>query len=57
MDRRWAFSGLQLDVYLDVQNVYNRRNVTDVFWNPRTQQPEFNESLGILPSIGVNFEF
>jgi hypothetical protein len=44
-------------VYLDVQNVYGRQNVDQVFWNARTGEAEPEESLGILPSIGVNVTF
>lgn len=55
--RRWSWSGTQLELYLDVANVYGRRNVQGVFWNARTQQQEFNESLGVLPTIGINIEF
>ena len=56
-DRRWSFRGWQLEVYLDVQNVFGRKNVTAVRWDPRTDEPEFDESIGILPTIGVNVEF
>jgi hypothetical protein len=57
IDRRWSFRGWQLDLYLDVQNVYGRANVSQIVWNPRIDAPEPNESLGVLPSIGVNVEF
>jgi hypothetical protein len=57
IDRRWSFRGWQLDVYLDVQNVYGRKNVSQYQWNPRIGAVEPNESLGVLPSIGVNIEF
>jgi hypothetical protein len=57
IDRRWSFRGLQLEVYLDVQNVYDRENISEFFWNARTQTPEAEGSLGVLPSIGVNLEF
>jgi hypothetical protein len=57
VDRRWSFRGWQLEVYLDVQNVLGRKNVTAVRWDPRTNEPEFDESIGILPTIGVNAEF
>jgi hypothetical protein len=57
VDRRWSFRGWQLDVYVDVQNVYGRKNVSQYTWNPRTGEVEPNDSLGILPSIGVNVEF
>ncbi|MGD8727429.1 MAG: TonB-dependent receptor, partial [Gemmatimonadales bacterium] len=57
IDRRWSFRGWQLDVYLDVQNVYGRKNVSQLRWDFRAGVVEPNESLGVLPSIGVNVEF
>jgi len=57
VDRRWAFQRVQLNVYLDVQNLTGRNNVVGTFWNERTRQEEFNTSLGVLPTIGVNVEF
>jgi len=57
VDRRWSFQSVQLDVYLDIQNLFGRQNVTGTYWNERTRQEEFDESLGILPTIGVNVEF
>lgn len=57
VDRRWALKGLQLDVYFDVQNLFGRKNVVGNYWNQRTRQEEPAESLGILPTIGVNIEF
>lgn len=57
VDRRWAFPGLQLDVYIDIQNLFGKENVTGTYWNERTQQEEFDTSLGILPTLGVNIEF
>ena len=57
VDRRWYFSSLTLITYLDVQNVYNNKKSNSIRWNPRTQQAEKGESIGILPSIGVSLEF
>ncbi|HMU62116.1 MAG TPA: TonB-dependent receptor [Gemmatimonadales bacterium] len=57
VDRRWSFQSVQLDVYVDIQNLLGRANVTGTYWNARTQQEEFNEGLGLLPTIGVNVEF
>jgi hypothetical protein len=57
IDRRWSFRAVQLDVYLDIQNLFGAENVSGTYWNERTQQEEFNEGLGILPTIGVNVEF
>lgn len=57
VDRRWSFRSVQLETYIDVQNAYGRANVTQYEWNYRLARPEPNESLGILPSLGVNIEF
>jgi outer membrane cobalamin receptor len=57
VDRRFSFRTWQLEVYVDVQNVYNRNNISAVRWDPRTNEPEFNESIGVLPTLGINVEF
>lgn len=57
IDRRWALAGVQLDVYLDIQNLFARENVTGTYWNERTRTEEFDTSLGILPTLGINVEF
>jgi hypothetical protein len=57
VDRRWNFAGWALIAYVDIQNVYNNTIVTGVRWNEREQKVEFNESIGILPSIGISGEF
>jgi len=57
VDKRWSFQGLQLETYIDVQNVYGRANVTQYEWDFRTAQVQTNESLTVLPTIGINLEF
>jgi len=57
VDKRWFFSGWTLITYIDIQNIYNRKNITGIRWDPRTQAPEFNETIGILPSIGISAMF
>lgn len=57
VDKRWFFSSWTLITYVDVQNVYNRKNVVGVSWDQRTQEPEFNETIGVLPSIGISVMF
>lgn len=42
---------------MDVQNVYNRNNISAVRWDPRTNESEANESIGVLPTVGINVEF
>ncbi len=57
VDKYWFFSGWSLITYIDIQNIYNRKNITNVRWDVRTQSPEFNEAIGILPSIGISAVF
>ena len=57
VDKRWFFSTWTLITYVDIQNVYNRKNIVGVSWDQRTQEPEFNETIGVLPSIGVSVMF
>lgn len=57
VDKRWFFEKWTLITYADIQNIYNRKNVVGVSWDQRTQSPEFNESIGILPSIGISVMF
>ena len=57
VDKFWFFSGWSLITYIDIQNIYNRKNITGVRWDERTQSPEFNEAIGILPTIGISAIF
>ena len=57
VDRRWYFDKWTLITYLDIQNIYNRKNSTSIRWDPRTRSVDSESSIGILPSIGVSLEF
>lgn len=58
VDRRWFFETWSLIAFVDVQNIYNNKFSGSVRWNAREQRVEMNEnSIGILPSIGVSAEF
>jgi type II secretory pathway component PulK len=57
VDRRFVFGRQQLIAFLDVQNVTGRANGGAPQWNPRLRQVERNESVGRLPTIGLNWEF
>ncbi|ROL61253.1 TonB-dependent receptor [Bacteroidetes/Chlorobi group bacterium ChocPot_Mid] len=57
VDKKWNFSKMALTTYIDIQNIYGRKNVSQIRWNPRLNAPEYGASLGILPSIGINLEF
>ena len=57
IDRRWTFAKWMLVTYIDIQNIYNRKAEDVPSYNERTGQIEKNQSIGILPSIGVSAEF
>ena len=57
VDKKWNFSGMALTTYLDIQNIYNKKNVAQIRWNPRAGTSEYSTNIGILPSIGINLEF
>jgi hypothetical protein len=57
IDRRFVLGGRQLIAFLDLQNVTGRANELPPSWNPRTRLVERNTGLGLLPSIGLNWEF
>lgn len=57
LDKRWNFEKFSLVTYIDIQDLYSQKNINAVRWNYRTGAPEYQRSFGILPSIGVSFEF
>jgi hypothetical protein len=57
IDRRFIMGNTQFIAFVDLQNVTNRANVGAPQWNPRTRMAELNSSVGLLPSIGLNWEF
>ncbi len=57
IDRRFVFRKSQLVTYVDVQNATARKNISQIAWDARLRAPKPNESIGLLPSIGVNWEF
>ena len=57
VDRRIVWGTRQLILFLDLQNVTSRANELPPQWNPRTRIVERSTGIGLLPSIGVNWEF
>ncbi|MDP4115331.1 MAG: TonB-dependent receptor, partial [Bacteroidota bacterium] len=53
VDRRFNFELWSLVAYIDIQNIYNRKNVSSVSWNRRKMESEKQKGFGILPSIGI----
>ena len=57
VDKRWNFKSWTLITYIDIQNILNKKNITQYEWNKYEKKIEANESIGILPTIGVNVMF
>jgi len=57
LDKRWMFNNWMMITYIDIQNIYNRPQKGIPDWDDRESALEENESIGILPSIGITFKF
>jgi len=57
LDKRWNFKGWTLITYIDIQNIFDNKNVGAYEWNKFTRQIEPDESIGRLPTIGINAMF
>jgi hypothetical protein len=56
-DRRFTFAHSNLVAYLSIWNVYNRRNVAGYFWNEAAQKVDTIYQFGMLPILGLEYEF
>jgi hypothetical protein len=56
-DRRFNFDRSSLVVYLSAWNVYNRQNVASFFWNKITAAEDTEYQFGLLPILGIEYEF
>jgi TonB family protein len=57
VDKEWRFDAWLLAAYLEVQNVYNRRNPEGIQYNYDYSQSAVSPGLPILPVLGVRAEF
>lgn len=57
VDKRWNFKDWSLITYVDIQNIYGRKNISGYRWNKYSNKIEANESIGVLPTIGINAIF
>lgn len=57
VDKIWDFAGMRLITYIDIQNLYNRKNLNGYRWDYNENKVVGQEEFGILPSIGVSLEF
>jgi hypothetical protein len=57
VDKRWVYQSWMLDVYLDIQNVYNRTNPEGVSYNYNFRKTAVQSGLPILPILGIRADF
>ncbi|HKQ70769.1 MAG TPA: TonB-dependent receptor [Polyangiaceae bacterium] len=55
--KRFTFGTTKAEVYLDVQNVTNRRNPEDIIYNYNYSQQGYITGLPILPVVGARIEW
>jgi hypothetical protein len=55
--KRFKLQTSSLEIYLDVQNVSNRKNPEEIAYNADYTQRRYIEGLPILPVLGIKWEF
>ena len=57
VDKKFVFDSWILNVYLDLQNAYNRGNPEGVQYNYDATLAQYATGLPIIPSFGIRGEF
>lgn len=57
VDRRFHFENWNLTAYLDIWNVYNRKNIAAYTWNEDYSKKRTLYQFSIIPMFGVSAEF
>jgi TonB family protein len=57
IDKNWNLKAIKLAIYLDVQNVYNQKNVEGYSYSYDYSQRVYFTGLPILPSLGLKLEY
>jgi TonB family protein len=57
VDKRWIYQRWILNLYLDIQNIYNRANVEDFDYNFNYSKSSPQQGLPILTILGLKAEF
>jgi len=55
IDKSFVFKKWTLDAYLDIQNLYNRRNIYYRFWDDGAEHTVYY--LPVIPFIGLQAAF
>jgi hypothetical protein len=57
VDKRWVYQSWMLDMYLDIQNIYNRTNPEGISYNFNFRKTAVQSGLPILPILGIRADF
>lgn len=57
VDRSFYFNSTTLVVYLNIMNVYNRKNVATYLWNEVKNEPKAMYQWGLIPILGLEYKF
>ena len=57
VDKNWQFKHVKFGVYIDVQNVYNNKNVEGYAYSYDYSEKVYFYGLPILPSLGLKIEY
>ncbi len=57
VDRKFQWGRTNVSFYLEAQNIYNRKNAIAFDWNPKTNQPDTQKQIGLLPAFGITIKF
>jgi outer membrane receptor for ferrienterochelin and colicin len=56
-DRRFNFKGSSLILYASIWNAYDRKNVAAYYWNELDRKQDIVDQWGMLPVIGLEYDF
>jgi TonB family protein len=57
LEKRWVYQSWMLNLYLDLQNVYNRSNPEGLTYSYDYRESEVQQGLPILPILGLRADF
>jgi outer membrane receptor protein involved in Fe transport len=57
IERQFHFWQSNLSLYLELYNLYNRKNVSQYYWNERDRRQDSYDQYGFLPLLGLEMEF
>jgi hypothetical protein len=57
LEKTFAFKGQTLNIFLDVQNVWNQRNPEEIVYSPDYSAKQYITGLPILAVFGAKYEF